>query len=209
MPALTRSVSATYSNKSYLTPQTPSPIHPRAFVDMTPLPSLFDKIAEASKPRKRSTSLQLESKVDDPFVLPQISEECGNPLSDAPEVCGIQQTSGAPTEVDDEPESKSVVDQPLATSDLMDYEDTPIAFPEPLISAPLASTISPLAPAPASSFVHGEALTTLFPSNQPHIYQYPELSVTQRVYSLNPHIPRYLYFRPDLPQARNPSSFPS
>lgn len=158
MPARTRSASATReSQRLYLTPQTPSPARPRALIDMTPLPSLFDKIIEASKRKKRSTSLQLESKVDNPFALPSIPED---------------------PEIEDEPEPQSMVYEPLITSDHMDYEDTPIVFSEPHNPIPsLVPTISPRAP--ATPFVYGEAVTSFFPFNKPHINQHPAPLVAQ------------------------------
>lgn len=180
MPALTRSTSATYSNKPYLTPQTPSPVHPRALIDMTPLPSLLDKIVEASKRPKRSTSLQLESKVDDTSALPSMSGKSEHPSSDPAEVHDIQKTSSAPTKVEDEPEPESVAYQQPATSDYMDCEDTPIVFSEPLnLAPPPAPTRPPLTPALVPPFFYGEAATSFFPSNQPHVYQHPESQVAQ------------------------------
>jgi len=125
MPVLTRSASATSSNRPYLTPHTPLATHPRALIDTTPLPSLFDKMAGAAKQRKRSTSVQLKSKVDDhPFTLPSIPEESEEPSSDPVKVDHVQKPSDTRTGLE------AAVHQPLATSDDMDFEDTPVTVSE-------------------------------------------------------------------------------
>jgi hypothetical protein len=198
MTILTRSASATHSNASYLTPQTPHPpAHPRALIDMTPLPSLFDKIVEASKDRKRSTPLQLGPKVDDPFALPSIPEEPDYPSSYPLEFRGVQTTSGvptevadnevcdvqnisyAPTEIGDELESEPVVHQPSATSDPMDYEDTPIVFGPLNPTSPPAPIISSFASFPVPPFVCEDVVMSFSPSSQLHTFQHPEPPVTQ------------------------------
>ena len=168
MPVLTRSASATSSNKPYLTPHTPLSAHPRVLINMTPLPSLFDKMVEAAKRNKRSTSVQLESKAGgDPVALPSIPEEPEESSSDPVEVCDIRQPSETPTEVGDEPEP--VAHQPSATSDHMDFEDTPIAFSEPVDHTPPPAPIV-LPPAPVSSLSHEEVLTNFLPPNPFHIH---------------------------------------
>lgn len=180
MPVLTRSASATCSNKPYLTPQTPTPTHPRALVDMTPLPSLFDKIVEATKRGRRSTSLRPGSNVDSPFSLPSIPEISEDTSSDPVEVHDIQSTSDTPTEVGEEPESEPMAHQPSDISDHMDCEDTPIAFFEPLNPTPsLAPMISLFAPAPVPPVVWGGVVTSFFPSDRHHLYKFPEPPVTQ------------------------------
>jgi hypothetical protein len=152
MPVLTRSASATHLKKAYLTPHTPLPTHARALIDMTPLPSLFDKIAEAATRRGRSNSLRLKPKVDDPFTLPSIPEEPERPSSTPVEAKNVQQTSDAPTEVEDEPKPEPVSLHPSVASDHMDYEDTPIVFSEPVnLIFPPAPILPPSAPTPAPS----------------------------------------------------------
>lgn len=172
MPVLTRSASATYSSKAYLTPHTPPSAHPRALIDMTPLPSLFDKMIEAAGRRKRSTSVQLKSKVDDsPFTLTSIPEEPEGPLSDPVKVQDDQQLSDSPTEVEDEPELEPVAQQLWATSDHMDFEDTPIIVSEPVYpSPPLVPIVPPPAPAPIPPLVHEGVVTHFLPSNPLNIY---------------------------------------
>ena len=174
MAVLTRSVSATSSNRPYLTPHTPPSTHPRALIDMTPLPSLFDKIIEAAKRRKRSTSVQLESKVgEDPFALPSIPEESEGPTSDPVEVHDIQQPSDGPTEVGDEPEP---VAQQASATDQMDFEDTPVVFSEPINHPPSpAHSVPPTAPVSVSFPIHEGASTSLLPSDPLCIY--PETPV--------------------------------
>ena len=165
MPVLMRrSVSATSSNRPYLTPQTPLSTHPRALVDMTPLPSLFDKMIDVAKRSKRSTSLQLKSMVDDdPFALPSVPEE---PSSDPLKVHCVRQPSDTPIEVGDEPEDEPVAHQPSTASDYMDFEDTLVVFSEPVYpSPPPVPIVSPLAPAPIFPLVHEEIITNFPPSN--------------------------------------------
>jgi len=173
MPLLTRSVSATSFTRPYLTPRTPLPTNPRALDDMTPLPSLFNKIIEAANRSKRSTSLQLGSKVDDhPFALPSIPEALEEPSSDPVEVCDVRHPSDTPIEVEDELEP--VTYQPSATSDCMDFEDTPIVFSEPVYPNPPPVSVVPLpAPAPVSPLVREEVITSLSPSNSSNTYPGP------------------------------------
>jgi len=168
MPVLTRSVSATCSNKPYLTPHTPLSTHPRALIDMTPLPSLFDKMIEVAKRGKRSTSVHLEVG-GDPFALSPITEEPEESSSDPVEVHNVRQPSEAPTEVGGGPEPAT--QQPSATTDHMDFEDTPITFSEPADHTPPPALIVPLPPpAPVSAQFHEEALTNFLPSNPLHTY---------------------------------------
>ena len=169
MPILTRSVSATLPNRPYLTPP---PTNPRAFTDdMTPLPSLFDKMIEAAKRGKRSTSFQLKSKVDDdPFALPSIPEAPEEPSSDQAKVCAVRQPSDTPIKVEVEPATH----QPSATSDRMDFEDTPIVFSEPVYpNPPPIPIVPPPAPAPSSLLVCGEVVTSFPPSNPFDTYPGP------------------------------------
>lgn len=177
MPILTRSASATFTNKSYLTPHTPPSTHPRALVAMTPLPSLLDTMFEAAKRKKRSTSLQLESKVDDPFALRSIPEVPEQPSSDPVGVHDVRQSSDAPTEVD-EPEPKVVVHQPLATCDDMDCEETPIIFSVPVNPVPPAPTLPPSASASFPPCAYGDVFTTFPTSNHLPVYQHASSSVT-------------------------------
>lgn len=135
---------------------------------MTPLPSLFDKIVEASKRGQQSTSLQPGSKADDSFA-PQSNPMGGeHPSSDSAEDHDDEGSSYAPTEVGtevgEESEPEPLVDQPAATRDSMDCVDTPFDFSEPLNAAP---------------FTYGEAATSFPPSNQPHTFQYSEAPVIQ------------------------------
>jgi len=168
MPVLTRSASVTSPNKPYLTPHTPLSAHPRVLIDMAPLPSLFDKMIEAAKRGKRSASVQLQSRVGgDPIALPPIPEEPEEPSSDPVEVHDIRQPSETPTEVGGEPEP--VAHQLPATSDHMDFEDTPIAFSEPVDHTPPPAPIAP-PPAPISPRFHEEALTNFLPPNPFHIH---------------------------------------
>jgi len=179
MPVLTRSVSATSSNRPYLTPHSSSSTHPRALIDMTPLPSLFDKMIEVAKRRKRSISVQLKPKTDDhPFVLPSIPEVPEEPSSDPVEVHDVQQPSDAPTEVEDKPEFEPVAHQPPATSDHMDFEDTPIIFSDPVYpTIPPDPIVPPPAPAPVPPLVYGEVIVNFLPSNPPSIYPGPPVEL--------------------------------
>jgi hypothetical protein len=175
MAVLTRSASATSSNKPYLTPHTPLSTHPRALIDMTPLPSLFDRIIEVAKRNKRSTSVQSDSKVGGDLVLSPIPEEPERPSSAPVEGRGVQQPSDVPTEVEVEPEP--VEHQPSATSDHMDFEDAPIVFsvpddptppPLPFVLPPAPTLIPPLA--------HGEVVTNFPPPNSLYIHPGPPLA---------------------------------
>lgn len=175
MPVLTRSASATHLKKAYLTPHTPLPTHARALIDMTPLPSLFDKIAEAATRRGRSNSLKLRSKADDPFALPSIPEEPERPSSTPVEAKYVQQTSDAPTEAEGELEPEPVSLQPSVTSDHMDYEDTPIVFSEPAdLILPSAPTLPPAAPTPVPPPAYEEVVSDFSQPSQPYTYQHPE-----------------------------------
>jgi len=167
MPVLTRSASATSSNKPYLTPHTPLSAHPRVLIDMTPLPSLFDKMIEAAKRNKRSASVQRMG--GDPIALLPIPEEPEEPSSDPVEVHDIRQHSEAPTEVEDEPEPEPVARQPSTTSDHMDFEDTPVAFSEPVDHTPPPAPIIP-PPPPVSPRFHEEVLTNFLPPNPFHTH---------------------------------------
>lgn len=177
MPILTRSASYTSSskpcNKSHLTPHTPPPTHPRALIDMTPLPSLFDKMIAAAKRGKRSNSVQLKSKVgDDSLAFSPIPERPKRHSSDSVGIRDVQKPSDAPIEVEGEPET--VAHQPPATSDHMDFEDTPIIFSEPLDpTPPLAFGVPPPVLAPALSFIHEEVLAKFPPPNPPYTYPKP------------------------------------
>jgi hypothetical protein len=141
---------------------------------MTPLPSLFDKMIEAAKHRKRSNSLQLKSKVDDPFALSPIPEAPEGPSSDPVEVHKVRQPSDTPIEVEDELEP--VTHQPSATSDRMDFEDTPIVFsesvypnpPVPVVPPPVAATVPPL--------VREEVVMNFPPSNPLDAYLGPSVA---------------------------------
>jgi hypothetical protein len=166
MPVLTRSVSATSLSRPQVTPQTPPSTHRRAFVEMTPLPSLLDKMLEAARRSRRSNSLQLKSNAgDDPFVLSSIPEEPGRPSSCQMEAHDIQQPSDTPTAVADEPE---IADhQPSVASDPMDYEDTPIVFSWPVHLNPPPVSVVPLpAPTPVPPLVREEVITG-FPLHNP------------------------------------------
>jgi len=135
---------------------------------MTPLPSLFDKMIEAAKRSKRSTSVQLKAKAGgDPVALPSIPEEPEEPSSDPVEVHDIRQPSEMPTEVGDEPEP--VAHQPPATSDRMDFENTPIPFSELVDHTPPPAPIAP-PPAPVAPQFHEGALTNFLPPNTFHIH---------------------------------------
>ena len=174
MPVLTRSVSATSLSRPQLTPQTPPSTHRRASVEMTPLPSLLDKMFEAAKRSRRSNSLQLKSKADDdPFVLSPIAEEPERSSSPSIEDCDVQQPSDTPTIVADEPEI--AIYQPSVTSDGMDYEDTPMVFSGPFhLGSPPASIIPP--PVPTSPLIREEVITDSFPHNLIGTYLGPPVS---------------------------------
>lgn len=136
---------------------------------MTPLPSLFDKMVEAAKRSKRSTSVQLRSKVgDDPFALSPIREVLEVPSPNPVRVQNVQQSSDVLTEVEIEPES--VVDQVSATTDGMDFEDTPIVSEPADPAPPPAPIVPPPAPASVSPPAHEEVSISHLPSNQPRIY---------------------------------------
>lgn len=165
MPVLTRSVSATSLSRPQFTPQTPPSIHRRPLVEMTPLPSLLDKMFEAAKRSRRSSSLQLKSKADDdPFVLSPILEEPGRPSSCPIEARDVQEPSDTPTVVADEPEI--AIHQPSATSDRMDCEDTPIVFSGPIHLSPSpVSIVLPLIPAPIPPLAREEVITDFLLGN--------------------------------------------
>lgn len=145
---------------------------------MTPLPSLFDKMVEAAKHNKRSTSVHLESKVaGDLFTLSPICEEPEEPSSDP--VHNVRQPSEAPTEVDpaevrNDPEP--VVLQPSATSDHMDFETTPVVFSEQADHTPPPAPFVPPAPPPAFPLVHGEVRTNFLPPTPPYIHPGPPVA---------------------------------
>ena len=166
MPTLTRSASATNLNRAYLTPHTPPSTHPGALVDVTPLPSLFNKLAEVAKRKKRSTSLQLKPATDELFSVPEGFEQSSPNLV---KVYDVQQPSDAPTgvEVEFEPQSQPVIQRPPVTNDRMDYEDTSIVPPES------ANPDSPSAPIPPLTF--GDSC--FFPSNQTYTDHYPMPSI--------------------------------
>lgn len=171
MPVLTRSALATSSNKPYLTPHTPLSAHPMALINMTPLPSLFDKMIEAAKRSKRSTSVQLESKMGGNSIalqsIPEEPEEPEEPSSDPVEVHDTRKPLEMPTEVGDEPEP--VAHQLSATSDRMDFEDTPIAFSESVDHTPPPAPVVP-PPAPVSPWFFEEVPTNSLPPNPFHIH---------------------------------------
>jgi len=175
MPVLTRSLSAGSSNRPYLTPQTPPSIHARALIDMTPLPSLFDKMVEAAKLSKRSASLQLRSKVDDnKIALPSIPEETEGSSPSPVRVHDVRQSSDAPTTIEDDPEPEPVVHPLSDISDYMDFEDTPIVFSGPVHpTPPPVPIVLPPAPAPVFPLVHEEVVTRFPPPNPVDIYPGP------------------------------------
>ena len=134
---------------------------------MTPLPSLFDKMIEAAKRQKRSTSVQLKSGVDDdPFALSSIPEEPEESSSDPVpvKVPDVQKPSDIQIEVEYEPEPEPPVHQPSPTDDHMDFEDTPIVFSEPVYLNPSPVPIVPPS-APIFPLVHVEVVTHLLPPN--------------------------------------------
>lgn len=173
MPVLTRSASATSLSRPQLTPQTPPSADRRALVEMTPLPSLLDKMLEAAKRSRRSNSLQLKSKTDDdPFVLSPILEEPGRPSSCLIETYDVQQPSDTPTNASDEPEI--VIHQPSVASDPMDYEDTPFVFSGPIHLSPSpVSAVLPPAPTSVPPLVREEVMRDLLPNNPIDTYLGP------------------------------------
>ena len=178
MPVIMRSLSAGPSSRPYLTPHTPPSTQARALIDMTPLPSLLDKMIEVAKRNKQSTSVQLKSKVDDDKIkLPSIAEEPEEPLSDPLKVHDIRQPLDVPIEVDDEPKHEPVAHHLPATSDYMDFEATPIVFSGPVYpTPPPVPIVPPPAPAPVFPLGHDEVVTNFPPPNPIDIYPGPPVA---------------------------------
>lgn len=143
---------------------------------MTPLPSLFDKMIEVAKRGGRSTSLELKSRVDNgPSGLSSIPGAPQVPSSGPVGTCNVRQPSDAPIEVEDELEP--VIHRPLATSDRMDFEDTPIVFSEPAYPNPAPiPIIPPPAPAPVSLPVREEVAAGFPPTNPFDTYPGPPIA---------------------------------
>ena len=173
---------------------------------MTPLPSLFDKMIEATRRIKRSTSVQPGSKVgDDPFALPSIPEVSEGASSDPIEVHSVQQPSDVSAEAGDEPEP--VVHQAPAT-DHMDFEDTPIVSPEPVDPAPApAPVVPPPPPASVPPPIHEEDFTSLPQSNTLCTHLGPPVAPYAHLLDSHMHERSHYYSGP--PQTANPSSYPS